>query len=176
MQRMRKDVSSMPTKDFSSAQENMIADYLGWSVVSGSGAAACHPGDVISDDWLGECKTHVKPEQKIFFSKSVWKKICDEAMIKRRYPVLFTDDGSQRSNKTWCLFSHRQVNRDECTTYSDSTFVNRTNISFGHLTMILNYENININPDKPAVFLFRWGEDTVAVCPLSTFRELFGEE
>ena len=36
----------MPTKDFSSKQENMVADFLDWSVVVGSGAAACYPGDV----------------------------------------------------------------------------------------------------------------------------------
>ena len=163
----------MPTKDFSSAQENMIADYLDWAVVSGSGAAACHPGDIISDEWLGECKTHVKPDQKIFFSKSVWKKICDEAMVKRRYPVLFTDDGSQKCNKTWCLFSSRQLNRDDCHVMSEGAFVNRTNISFGHDAMLANYE-LQRSPDKPSVFLLRWGEDTVAVCLLSTFKELFG--
>ena len=92
----------MATKDYSSKQENMIADSLGWSVVAGSGAAACYPGDIISDEWLGECKTHLSPGKKIFFSKKVWKKIQDEAMVKRRFPVIFTDDGSQKSKHTWC--------------------------------------------------------------------------
>lgn len=164
----------MATKDYSKVQESMVADFLGWEVVSGSGAAACHPGDVISEDWLGECKTHVKPGQKIFFSKSVWKKICDESMVKRRYPVLFTDDGSQRANKTWCLFSYRQLNLEEVDPFNDTTYLKRTNISFEHLQMILNYQEICLDSDKHRVFLLPWGDDTVAVCPLTTFKELFG--
>ncbi|MCM1223697.1 MAG: hypothetical protein NC548_55530 [Lachnospiraceae bacterium] len=95
----------MSTKDFSSKQEKMIAAYLGWSVVSGSGSRPCHPGDIIGDDWLGECKTHTSSGNSIFFSSEVWKKICDEAMFQHRNPVLFTDDGSQKLDRTWCIIN-----------------------------------------------------------------------
>ena len=91
------------TKYYSSIQEKMVAMLLGWEVVSGSGAAACTPGDVIDEDWLGECKTHTSPGKKIVFYQSVWKKICDEAMVKHRNPVLIVDDGSQTPSRTWCL-------------------------------------------------------------------------
>lgn len=93
----------MPTKDFSSIQENRVAEYLGFNVVSGSGARDCHPGDIIGKDWLGECKTHMSIVPRIQFKLDVWKKICDEAIAKHRYPVLVVDDGSQNIERTWVM-------------------------------------------------------------------------
>lgn len=96
----------MSTKDFSNLQENMIAKALGWNVVSGSGARPLHPGDVISSEFLGECKTHEHPGNKIVFNSSVWHKIKDEALSKFKHAVLFTDDGSQSLEHTWCLVDY----------------------------------------------------------------------
>ena len=93
------------TKYYSNIQEKQIADALGWHQVSGSGARNLHPGDVISDDWMGECKTHTKPGNKIVFDFKVWEKIRDEAISQFKYAVLFSDDGSQRLDKTWCMFN-----------------------------------------------------------------------
>jgi hypothetical protein len=93
----------MATKDYSIKQEKMIADYLGWDCVVASGARPCHPGDVASDYWLGECKTHVKPNSKIAFVFREWQKICEEAMSKGKFAVLFVDDGSQQASTTWCM-------------------------------------------------------------------------
>lgn len=94
-----------PTKFYSSRQEQQIARYLGWNVVSGSGSRACHPGDILSDEWIGECKTHVSSKKPIEFKSEVWNKLEDEAMSKFKYPVLFVDDGSQKITHTWSLFS-----------------------------------------------------------------------
>ncbi len=97
----------MPTnKYYSDRQEHMIADYLGWSVVSGSGARSTLPGDIRSEDWLGECKTHKTPGQMISFKHKVWKKIQDEASSKFKFPALFVDDGSQTVENTWVM--HRR--------------------------------------------------------------------
>ena len=93
----------MSTKDYSNAQESMVADFLGWSKVSGSGAADFHAGDVVSDKFLGECKTHEVAGSKVTFRQDVWKKICDEAMVMGRLPVLIVDDGSQSWRRTYCL-------------------------------------------------------------------------
>lgn len=161
----------MATKDFSSKQENMIADYLGWSVVAGSGAAACFPGDIISDDWLGECKTHVERGQKIFFSKSVWRKICDEAAVKRRFPALFVDDGSQKSDRTWCLFNQNRLNLDECICFTIPVR-KATNITFDHSEMLAIYEDYKSKTDLVPVFSYVWDKDVVAIAPLSVFHEL----
>lgn len=37
----------MATKDYSSKQESMVAEYLGWKTVVGSGARDFHYGDII---------------------------------------------------------------------------------------------------------------------------------
>lgn len=95
----------MATKDYSSKQEHMIADYLGWSVVSGSGSRNFNPGDVRSTNWLGECKTHTEPQDQIVFYKSVWNKIQQEALSVFKQPVLFVDDGTQKISHTWCVFN-----------------------------------------------------------------------
>ena len=161
----------MATKDFSSKQENMIANYLDWSVVAGSGAAACFPGDIISDDWLGECKTHVESGNKIFFSKSVWKKICDEASVKRRFPVLFVDDGSQRRDRTWCLFSKKQLDLDRCVCYPIPVR-KATNITFDHFEMKEVYEDYRSKTDLIPVLCHTWDNDVVVIARLYEFSEI----
>ena len=102
-------MNKQATKFYSNKQENMIANLLGWSVVSGSGAAAGHPGDISSDDWLGECKTHISPGKQIVFYSDTWSKIVEEATSKFKYPVLFVDDGSQTTYNTWCAFPYKSI-------------------------------------------------------------------
>lgn len=93
----------MATKDYSIKQEKLIANYLDWECVSASGARDCHPGDVISDSWMGECKTHVASGKRIQFVFKEWMKIYEEATSKFKFPVLFVDDGSQTIENTWCM-------------------------------------------------------------------------
>ena len=95
----------MTKKICSKKQESMIADFLGWSVVSGSGARPNSPGDVVSDSWLGECKTHVEPSHKILFNFATWDKIEEEASSRFKFPAYFVDDGSQKAENTWVMFS-----------------------------------------------------------------------
>lgn len=95
----------MATKDYSIKQEKMVADYLGWECVVASGARPCHPGDIISDYWMGECKTHVTTGNRVRFNFKEWEKICDEAMSRGKFPVLFSDDGSQKDKNTWCMIN-----------------------------------------------------------------------
>ena len=90
-------------KYYSSKQENMIADFLKWHVVPGSGSRNCYPGDIESDEWLGECKTHTT-KQPVKFVLKEWSKIREEAIAKMKFPVLFTDDGLQNADTTWCMF------------------------------------------------------------------------
>ena len=83
-------------KYYSNKQETTVASYLGWSVVTGSGSRSTLPGDIQSDEWLGECKTHETTGHKIIFYHSVWTKLQDEAISKYKFPALFVDDGSQK--------------------------------------------------------------------------------
>ena len=97
------------TKDFSILQETTVAKYLNWGVVSGSGSRAGAPGDIVGAHFLGECKTHTEPGHKIHFNSAVWKKLKEEATSKFSFPVLVVDDGSQRIDKTWCMFPYTIV-------------------------------------------------------------------
>lgn len=96
-----------PTKFYSSRQEKTIADYLGWSVVVASGARMFNPGDIISEQYLCECKTHTKKKSSFEIKKSVWKKITTEATSILKRPVLFIDDGTQTVENTWCVVPER---------------------------------------------------------------------
>lgn len=93
-------------KVYSNRQEKMVSSALGWKQVSGSGSRPFHVGDVVSDEWLGECKTHTKSGCKISFKHTVWYKLRLEAKSCNRYAVYFVDDGSQTSDKTYCIISY----------------------------------------------------------------------
>ena len=164
----------MATKDFSSKQENMIANLLGWEVVVGSGAAACYPGDIISDTWLGECKTHVERGHKIFFDRKVWDKIKNEAYVKHRRPVLFTDDGSQLANNTWCLCLANHVELEDIIVTPITKGVNK-NISFSGESQRIIGKAISQSSDKSPAFSCNWNGDEVLICQLSVFEQMKGE-
>ena len=162
------------TKAYSSKQENMIASLLGWEVVSGSGAAACYPGDVISDMWLGECKTHVEPGHKIFFDRKVWEKIKSEAYVKHRRPVLFTDDGTQSSKHTWCLCLKNHLEMENAIISPIIKGVNK-NISFSGESQGIQAMKLHRTYDKLPVFICKWNDDEVIICELYVFAQMKGE-
>ena len=158
----------MSTKDYSNAQEYMIANFLGWDKVAGSGAADFHAGDVVSDKFLGECKTHEIPGSKVVFRQDVWKKISDEAMVFSRKPVLFADDGSQSWRRTYCLVK-KPV---------DMSFLPKK--EFFVVNYNVNYKKqLNFDPDKlyakfkknqNSILVVSWVED-VLIMNLQTFEE-----
>ena len=159
-----------PTKYYSNIQENRIASYLGWKVVSGSGSRNCRPGDVVSARWLGECKTHTSSGKKIYFGKDIWRKISSEASAQFKNPCLFSDDGSQNTSRTWVMIpsacvSYQNINRVsfECE--------NKSSFSFKHEAAELLEKHFN---DKPTV-LFPYGVSNICILRLSTFNSMFGE-
>ena len=84
------------TKFYSDKQETVVANYLGWKRVAASGARPFNKGDVVSERWLCECKTHtaVSSNYKVLFS--VWRKLVSEATSCMRRPVLIVDNGTQK--------------------------------------------------------------------------------
>lgn len=156
----------MATKDYSTKQEKMIASYLGWKVVAGSGARPCHPGDIIGDEWLGECKTHEKPGQSIYFSSDVWDKIVEEANKEYRSPVLFTDDGSQKSNRTWCIFPSFRIDDTWDIQNLDKNF--RVNI-----TMKIEDLESRYPDDSHICYITKLRDSLVGLLPLRLFYEMF---
>lgn len=93
-------------KIYSDKQEKLVAKHTNGRQISGSGARPFAPGDVESDEWLFECKTHTTPGHKISFKEDVWKKIQEEAMMRHKYPAYVVDDGSQLASNQKVLFSN----------------------------------------------------------------------
>lgn len=170
-----------PTKYYSNIQEKTIADYLGWDVVAGSGAASCRPGDISSPDWLGECKTHVSPGKRIEFKLSVWTKIKDEAVSRFKLPALFVDDGSQKLTRTWVMFPFNLcgLSKDDviyqplemCDGLGSSLIT--TSFSFKHSDLMINYQSVSKDKIQPVVLTLDTAAGEVGLCPISVFNDLF---
>lgn len=167
-------MKSSSTKVYSSKQENMIASYLGWKVVTGSGSRDCHPGDIVSDSWMCECKTHMEPGHKIVFLSSVWNKISEEASSKFKYPVLFVDDGSQKIENTWCLFKYRSVCLDTIRVLSYPSNIDK-NINFDSDKMKTYIKRLSNSSDECIVVSVSMNQETLGITTLECFRNMFGD-
>lgn len=166
----------MNNKYFSDRQEKMIANYLGWKQVIGSGSRPFTPGDVGSYSWLGECKTHDTEKPTISFLKSHWLKICEEAFAKHRRPVLFKDNGTQKAENTWVLtnmsiFTPSLVNIIEGL---KNTSTKGNSITFNLADAKTLYSKSAVD-DKFNVFWFSWEGRNLAVMSLETFKDFIEE-
>ena len=85
------------TKYFSSRQEDYIANLLGGRTTANSGAAHHTAGDVLTKDWLFECKTTMTPKQSFSIKKEWITKNERERMdLQKPYSALvfqFEPDG-----------------------------------------------------------------------------------
>ena len=167
----------MTNKEASAKQEKMVADYMGWKVVSGSGSRPFAPGDVKNNNYLVECKTHIAAQDKIVFHKKHWEKIGIEAQAVHKYYALVTDDGTQRSNRTWVMIPRRVVPDDTAfrlfglvnSARSDST------ITFNHTAAISLYKSGS--SDKKINYFPEWcNGEQVAIMPLEEFKKFYVEQ
>lgn len=173
-------ISGKSTKYFSNKQEQLIAKELGWDKVAGSGAAPCTPGDVVGDEWLGECKTHVYSAKSIYFNFDVWSKIKSEAVFKHRRPVLFTDDGLQSLDSTWCVCLSNSIETTDIVKKPLPISVKK-NISFDHQNLMADWRvtrrGLADNERTfPLVYEIYWGGDNVLVMPFESFKHLLEEQ
>ena len=88
-----------PTRFYSNRQEKAVAKAVGGRQTANSGATAFQKGDVLSDNWLIECKTSTT-EKASFSIKREWlDKNREEAFaMNRDYNALcfdFGDNGSR---------------------------------------------------------------------------------
>ena len=153
---------------------------MNWNVVAGSGAAPCTPGDVIGEKWLGECKTHTSSSKSIYFNHDVWEKIKSESVMKHRLPVLFTDDGSQKLDNTWCVCLSSSVEKTGVYVVPLSLTI-RKNISFSHQDLIADYRRSRrIMPDifreLSLVYSCTWCGEGVYLMPFSSFQKIVEEQ
>ena len=70
------------TRYFSSKQEEYVAKLINGRTVSNSGAAKFTCGDVISDEFIIECKTKMKPSES-FSIKKQWLMNTKEYLLER---------------------------------------------------------------------------------------------
>lgn len=158
----------MTNKQASSIQEKQVAIILGGSVVSGSGARAGHPGDVTLDKYIVECKTHTKPDHRVVFKDSVWRKLKHEAFGVFKYPVLVVDDGSQRIDHTWCMISKECI--PEYANIIPTVNDNKSSVSFSHVDMYVMYKSHKELYKSPMLlYHYTLGHDSVYVTPLMEF-------
>ena len=165
------------TKYYSSKQEETVAKYLGWGVVSGSGSRAGKPGDISGAHFLGECKTHTQPNQKLLFDKNVWDKLKNEAQSTHRFPVLIVDDGSQKINKTWCMFPIF-VAPQYAKIIQDSTISKSTNLRYTIQDLESKYLDGKLQLDDEigvVVIAKKFGSDVVGITTLTDFACMFGD-
>lgn len=153
----------MSTKDFSNKQEQMIATYLDWKQVVGSGSRPTFTGDVISDEWLGECKTHTKPDHKIVFDIKVWNKIVSEASAKFKQPAYFVDDGSQKSARTWVMFMAMDLSSRFAVI--DYPYLINSTTTFIH-------NDMKARTPENQIYKLKFGEYIVCISTLETFSNI----
>jgi len=167
------------TKEFSNRQETMVAKYMGWKVVAGSGARPFTPGDVFNEHFLVECKTHTEEQPKIVFYRDHWKKISEEARAKNRNPILIVDNGTQRSQNTWVAMSIRSLpfeNRNELSGLTNTSREGTTIIFDNSAT----YETFKTGRQEGYInyFVTRFTnvDNLIAIMPLEEFKEYYHQE
>lgn len=95
------------TRYYSGRQEKKVAKAVGGRQVANSGAATFVAGDVITDEWLIECKTKTK-DSKSFTIKEEWLLKNEEeafAMGKNNSALCF--DFGPSANKRYYVISER---------------------------------------------------------------------
>jgi len=166
----------MTNKEASAKQEKLVADYMGWHVVSGSGARPFKPGDVNNEHYLAECKTHVNEQTNIVFYKKHWDKIAIESSSVHKRPVLITDNGTQNSSHTWVAI-HWKTLPENCHIILglNNTSRSENTITFNAYEAAMNYKQGYQDSDIN-YFIEKFGKDELAIMPLSEFKKFYQDQ
>jgi len=167
----------MTNKEASYNQEHMVAKFLGWKVVSGSGSRPFRPGDVQNDNYLVECKTHTKEQNNIVFYKNHWEKIVLESRSVNKYPALIVDDGTQSAENTWVMLPRRIIPEDEAFRLFNLTNTSRTDstVTFNH-SSATNLFRLGSQENRINLFPEWCNGEQVAIMPLSEFKKFYQEQ
>lgn len=87
-----------PTRFYSSKQEKKVAKAVSGKQTANSGATKWSKGDVTTDDWLLECKTHTEPREQFTIKKEWIDKNREEAFqMGKHHSAIVIDfgDGKQ---------------------------------------------------------------------------------
>jgi len=166
----------MTNKEASKLQEDMVAKFLGWNVVSGSGARPFKPGDVQNEHYLLECKTHTTEQTNIVFYTKHWEKISIEARSTNKYPALVVDNGTQKSQNTWVMIPKRVLPEKVFKIFGlVNTAKSESTITFRHEAAKSLYK-AGHNDDKISYFPGWCNNEQIAIMTLSEFNKFYEQE
>lgn len=88
-----------PTRFYSSKQESDVAKAVGGKTTANSGATMFQKGDLLTEQWLLECKTCTKP-QKSFSLKEEWfeKNKHESLFMSKPYSAVVFNFGPDKPN------------------------------------------------------------------------------
>lgn len=94
-----KEGEKKPTRYYSDKQEKSVVKSLKGKQTKNSGATAFEKGDVLSDDFLIECKTKTSPSESISIKKEWLEKNNKEAVFMgKEYNALAFNFGPNEPN------------------------------------------------------------------------------
>ena len=94
-----KEGQKLPTRYFSSKQEEQVAKALGGIKTPNSGATTWIKGDVLTDDWLLECKTKTSNSESISIKKDWILKNREEMIfLGKKYQAIVFNFGPNSEN------------------------------------------------------------------------------
>ena len=94
-----------PTRFYSKAQEKKVAKAVGGKRTPNSGATKWAKGDILSENFLIECKTKTKDSSSITLKEDWFLKNAEEAFaMGGKYPALCFDFGPS-ANKRYYVIS-----------------------------------------------------------------------
>lgn len=96
----------MNTRKYSRRQESRVARTIGGKVQANSGATAFHKGDVISDNFLIECKTATTEKASMSIKQDWIEKLKEEAFaMNRPFWALAFNFGGLRNKENFYIIN-----------------------------------------------------------------------
>lgn len=91
-------MNKRPTRYYSNKQEKSVAKTVGGRKTVNSGATLFQKGDVVTDEWLIECKTKTSPSKSMTVQKDWILKNEEEAFaMGRQYSAVCFDFGDGKN-------------------------------------------------------------------------------
>lgn len=100
------------TRYFSNKQEKSVAKTIGGKKTANSGATPFQKGDVVTDDWLIECKTKTSPSESMSIKKEWLEKNEEEAFaMQKSHSALCFNFGDLHNAKNYYIISEQEFKR-----------------------------------------------------------------
>lgn len=99
MQRKHRTDKILPTRSYSTKQEKTVATVLGGARTPNSGATAFSKGDILTEQFLIECKTKMTPSKSISIQKEWLEKNQKEMLFMgKQYSAIAFNFGPDEQN------------------------------------------------------------------------------